>query len=97
MTGRQLTYAAAALEHASVWVPLVARRRVDAVAVDVPLLLRGDVPDLLALQRGVDQGAARADGEPTRQGLVGDEAVVPPVLEHADHVGAVVGQAVPNL
>jgi hypothetical protein len=23
--------------------------------------------------------------------------VVPPVLEHADHVGAVVGQAIPDL
>jgi hypothetical protein len=31
------------------------------------------------------------------QGLVGGEAVVPQVLEHARHVGAVVGQAVADL
>ena len=58
------TYAAAPLEYARVWVPLLARRRVDAVAVDVALLLGGHVPDHLALRRGVDQGGPWADLQP---------------------------------
>ena len=94
---RTATYAAAPLEYARVWVPLLARRRVDAVAVDVALLLGGHVPHLLALRRGVDQGGPWANLEPSCQGLVGDEAMVPPVLEHADHVSAIVCQAVPDL
>lgn len=92
-------YAAAPFEDALVRVrgSLLARRRVDAVAVDVALLPGGHVPHLLARRRGVDQGGSRARLQPARQGLVGDEAVVLPVLEHAGHVGAVVGQAVADL
>ena len=45
----------------------------------------------------VDEGGLGADLEPALQGLVGDEAVVPPVLEHADHVGAVVSEAISDL
>jgi len=55
------------------------------------LLLDGLVPDLLALRLDVDEGAPRANLEAALQGLVGDEAVVPPELEHADHVSAIVG------
>ena len=97
LNGKEGTYAAAPLKSVCIWCPVLARRRVDAVDVDVALLLGGLVHDLLALRRGVDQGGAQADLQPTPQGLVGDEAVVPPVLEHADHVGAVVGKAVSNL
>jgi len=91
------TNVGAALESVRVGAPLVAWRRVDAVAVNVALLLQGLVPDLPALRRDVDEGAPGADLEPGVQGLVGDEAVVPPELEHADHVSAVVGQPVPDL
>jgi len=45
----------------------------------------------------VDEGGLGADLEPALQGLVGDEAVVPPVLEHADQVSVVVDQTVPDL
>ena len=51
---RQVTYAAAP---ARVWGPLLTRRRVDAVDVDVALLLGDLVHDLLALRRGLGQGA----------------------------------------
>ena len=91
------TYMAASPESARVRAPLVTGRCVDAVAVDVALLLQGLVPDLPALRRDVDEGAPRADLEPGVQGLVGDQAVVPPELEHANHVSVVVGQTVPDL
>ena len=97
LNGKERTYAAAPLESACIWGPLLAWRRVDAVDVDVAFLHGSLDPDLLTLRRGVDQGGAQADLQPTLQGLVGDEAVVPPVLEHADHVGAVVGKAVSDL
>jgi len=71
---------------------LAARRRVDGVGVDVALLRQGLVPHLGALRCGVHEGGPRADLEPAVQGLVGDEAMVPPGLEHADHVFVVVGQ-----
>jgi len=74
----------------------VARGRVDGVGVDVALLGQGLVPHLGALRRGVHEGGARADLEPAVPGLVGDEAVVPPRLEHADHVFVVVGQTTGN-
>ena len=64
LNGKEGTYAAAPLKSACIWCPLLARRRVDAVDVDVALLLGGLVHDLLALRRGVDQGGARADLQP---------------------------------
>ena len=97
LNGKEGTYAAAPLKSVCIWCPVLARRRVDAVDVDVALLLEGPDPCLQALPRGVDEGGLGADLEPALQGLVGDEAVVPPVLEHADHVGAVVGKAVSDL
>ena len=90
-----MTYAVAP---ARVWGPLIARRRVDAVDVDVALLLGGLVHDLLALRRGLGQGAAvQANLQTAFQGLVRDEAVVPPVLKHADRVDKVIGHAVSDL
>jgi len=92
------TYAAAApLESALERAPLVAQRRVDAVDIDVALLLEGPDPCPQALPRWVDEGGLGADLEPALQGLVGDEAVVPPVLEHAGQVSVVVDQTVPDL
>ena len=93
------TYAAAAapLESELERATLVARRRVDAVDVDVALLLEGPDPCPQALPRWVDEGGLGADLEPALQGLVGDEAVVPPVLEHAGQVSVVVDQTVPDL
>jgi hypothetical protein len=76
---------------------LLARRRVDAVDVDKALLPGDVVHDLLALRRGVGQGGTRAYLQPALQGLVGDEAVVPKVLEHADRIDAVVGHAISDL
>lgn len=76
---------------------LVARRRVDAVHVDVALLRGGRIERVQARRRRVHERLVDAGCSKLLVRGVGDKAVVPPRLERAHVVVVVVGYGIPNL